>query len=633
LRQTFSVSILRDCNRFFPEQFPVSEFYPSIPMQDLRRLLKYLLPHSGTFVIATLAMIVVSVLEIAIGALVVPIFDQAFAQAGGQRTATLFGLQKLIPQSGLAAWRTIALLLIGFTLVKGIAEYASTYLMAYIGQSSILHLRQDLYSHVLAQSAAFFERHRTNYLVSRLISSAAAIETAVTHTLRDMLRESFTLVAFLIATFYYNWRLTLGSLLIAPPIAWLTIRFGSSLRNLARESFEGSKYLTDTAQEALANQNIVKAYRAESRERKRFAGVAQRIRRANLRSASIAGMSPPIIEFIGILFVAALLFFGEREIRLGRMNQAQFLTFLIFLFRSYDPMRKLSRLQNSMVQALAAARHVWEVMDERAEIPEKPNAVALPPLNEKIDFRHVCFGYANEARTVLQDVSLSVPVGNMVALVGESGGGKSTLTKLLPRFHDPTSGAILWDGIDLRDARVTSLRRHIALVTQETILFNDTVRYNITYGRRDATDEEIHAAARTALAHDFISELPNGYDTIIGERGIFLSGGQRQRLAIARAVLIDAPVLILDEATSALDAESEQLVQRAIANLIRNRTTIVIAHRLSTVRRADMIVVMEGGQIIERGTHAELLARGGQYQRLYELQFADEEEELVSSEQ
>jgi subfamily B ATP-binding cassette protein MsbA len=600
-------------------------------MQDLRRLLKYLLPHSGTFVIATLAMIVVSVLEIAIGALVVPIFDQAFAQAGGQRTSTLFGLQKLIPQSGLAAWRAIALLLIGFTLVKGIAEYASTYLMAYIGQSSILGLRQDLYSHVLAQSAAFFERHRTNYLVSRLISSAAAIETAVTHTLRDMLRESFTLIAFLVATFYYNWRLTLGSLLIAPPIAWLTIRFGSSLRKLARESFEGSKYLTDTAQEALANQNIVKAYRAESRERKRFAGVAERIRRANLRSASIAGMSPPIIEFIGILFVAALLFFGEREIRLGRMNQAQFLTFLIFLFRSYDPMRKLSRLQNSMVQALAAARHVWEVMDERAEIPEKPNAVELQPLKEEIEFRHVSFGYANEGRPVLHDIGLSVPVGNMVALVGESGGGKSTLTKLLPRFHDPTSGSVLWDGIDLRDARVASLRRQIALVTQETILFNDTIRYNITYGRPNATDDEIHDAARTALAHDFINELPHGYDTIIGERGIFLSGGQRQRLAIARAVLIDAPVLILDEATSALDAESEQLVQRAIANLIRDRTTIVIAHRLSTVRRADMIVVMEGGQIIERGTHAELLARGGQYQRLYELQFADEEEELVSS--
>lgn len=596
-------------------------------MRDLRRLLKYLLPHAGIFAIATFAMVVVSVLESAIGALIVPIFDQAFARAG-QQTPTLFGLQRLIPASGLAAWRTIAILLVTFTVIKGVAEYASTYLMAHIGQSSILRLRQDLYSHLLRQSASFFERHRTNYLVSRLISSAAAIETAVTHTLRDMLREGFTLAAFLIAAFYYNWRLTLGSLLIAPPIALLTIRFGSSLRKLARESFEGSTHLTDAAQEALSNQNIVKAYQAEKRERDRFTQVAQRMRRAHLRSASIAGMSPPIIEFIGVLFVVALLFFGEREIRLGRMNAAQFLAFLFFLFRSYDPMRKLSRLQNSLSQALAAARHVWEVLDDRSEIPEKPNAVELKPLGSEIELRQVSFGYANEGRKVLQDVNLTVPVGKMVALVGESGGGKSTLTKLFPRFHDPTSGAVLWDGIDLRDARISSLRSQMALVTQETVLFNDTVRYNITYGRPGASDEEMRDAARTAFAHDFIMDLPSGYDTIIGERGIFLSGGQRQRLAIARAILMNAAVLILDEATSALDAESEQLVQRAIANLVRDRTTIVIAHRLSTVRRADNIVVMEAGRIIEQGTHKDLLARGGQYQRLYEMQFADEEEEL-----
>ena len=600
-------------------------------MRDLRRLLKYLKPHLPIFTVALFAMVLVGILESAIGALIVPILNQAFASGTGKRAATLYGLQHLIPEDPFGAWKTIAVLLVVFTLTKGIAEYLSTYLMARIGQSAVLKLRQDLYNHLLAQSATFFERHRTNYLVSRLISSAAAIETAVTSTIRDMLRESCTLIAFLAASFYYSWRLTLGSLIIAPIIAVLTAKFGKALRNLARESFEGSKHLTDTAQEALANQTIVKAYRAEKREQARFAKVAKTILKANLRSASIAGASPPTIEMIGIIFVVLLLFFGQLEIMSGRMDMAQFVAFLFFLFRSYDPMRKLSRLQNSMEQALAGAHHVWEVMDEHAEIREKPDATTLAPLRKQIELQHVSFGYANETRSVLRDVSLTVPAGAMVALVGESGGGKSTLTKLLPRFHDPVSGNVLWDGVDLRDASLASLRSQIALVTQETVLFNDTVRHNIAYGKPEATDAEIEAAATIAFAHDFIKEMPQGYNTVVGERGIFLSGGQRQRLAIARAILVNAPVLILDEATSALDAESERLVQRAIANLIKDRTTIVIAHRLSTIRRANTIVVMESGRIIEMGTHSELLARGGQYRKLYELQFADEEAELVGS--
>ncbi|MFZ0061297.1 MAG: ABC transporter transmembrane domain-containing protein [Pyrinomonadaceae bacterium] len=594
-------------------------------MNDFRRLLRYLKPHWGIFILATFAMLIVGLLESAIGALIVPIFNQAFSQGAGQRTATLFGLEQIIPDSGLAAWKTISILLLTFTLAKGFAEYFSTYLMARIGQSAVLKLRQDLYRHVLSQSASFFERHRTNYLVSRLVSSAAAIEVAFTSTIRDMLRESFTLIAFLGASFFYSWRLTLFSLLLAPIVAILTARFGTRLRNLARDSFEGSKELTDTAQEALSNHSIVKAYRGEAREADRFTTVAKRIVRANLRTARISGFAPPSIEMLGMIFVVFLLYFGQREILAGRMNAAQFIAFLFFLFRSYDPMRKLSRLQNSMEQALAAAHHVWEVMDEHLEIPEKADAVELQPLRTGIELREVSFGYANEGRPVLRNVSLQVAAGTMVALVGESGGGKSTLTKLLPRFHDPSSGAVLWDGVDLRNVRLATLRRQIALVTQETVLFNDTVLHNISYGKPEATQAEVEAAAKIAFAHDFIMELPRGYQTIVGERGVFLSGGQRQRLAIARSLLVDAPLLILDEATSALDAESERFVQRAIANLVRNRTTIVIAHRLSTVRRADTIVVMESGRIIETGSHEELLARGGQYRKLYELQFADEE--------
>jgi ATP-binding cassette, subfamily B, bacterial MsbA len=595
-------------------------------MNDLRRLLKYLKPHTGMFGLATLAMVIGAVLESAITGLIVPIIDQGLAQGSGSSTPTIFGLQHLIPDSGLAALKTIAVLLLVFTAVKGIAEYFSTYLMARIGQAAVLRLRRDLYSHLLNQSASFFERHRTNYLVSRLVSSAAAIEAGVTGTLRDMLREGFTLIAFLGTSFYFSWRLTLGSLTIAPIIGFLTARFSTSLRNLARESLEGNKTLTDTAQEALANHNIVKAYNAEAREGMRFTTVAKRIVRANLRTARIVGFAPPTIEMIAIVFVIALLFFGQREISSGRMDTAQFLAAIIILFRSYDPMRKLSRLHNAMAQAMAAAQHVWEVMDEDAKIQEKPDAVDLLPIKRGIELRDVSFDYADEARPILRNVNLEIAAGTMVALVGESGGGKSTLTKLLPRFHDPVSGAVLLDGVDIRDAKIASLRSQIGLVTQETILFNDTVRHNITYGRPDASENDVIEAARIAFAHDFIAELPKGYDTIVGERGIFLSGGQRQRLAIARAILMDAPVLILDEATSALDAESERLVQSALNNLVRDRTTVVIAHRLSTIRRADKIVVIEGGRIIETGTHSDLLARGGQYRRLYELQFADEEE-------
>ena len=595
-------------------------------MTDFRRLLQYVRPYWLLFTFALVAMVLVAVFETATGALLVPIFGQFMPAAVGN-SETLFNLQRYIPQEPwYRAWLAISVMLMSFTILKGIAEYFSSYLMAKIGQAAILDLRRQLYDHLLSQPASFFEKHRTNFLVSRLVVSCSAIEMAVSGNLRDVLRESFMLLFFFSAAFYFNWRLMLGAMVIAPIIGFLTTKFSKALRRLAEESFEGNKLLTDTAQETLANQTIVKAYSAEGREKERFGRIAQIIAKANRRSGRIAATSPPTIEIIGTVAILILFYFGLREINANRMDAAQFFTFLFFLFRSYDPMRKISRQHNEISKAFAAMKDVWGILDEDEVLPEKKDAKPLQPLENAIELRDLSFAYENDPKTILDGVSLRIPKGSMVALVGESGGGKSSLIRLVQRLYDPTGGAILWDGTDIRDVKLSDLKKMIALVTQETVLFNDTIRYNITYGKPDASDEALEHAAEVAFASDFIAELPQKFDTIVGERGIFLSGGQRQRIAIARAVLVDAPVLILDEATSALDAESERLVQKALGNLMLNKTSIVIAHRLSTVRKADLIVVMERGRIVETGTHQELLERGGKYKRLYELQFAEEDD-------
>ena len=627
-------------------------------MQDFKRLLKYLRPHWLKFIFAFLAMIFVAFFQTATFGLTIPILKTFFS--AGQNTAAIsqtisdsnkadtkqiFGSDSFIekaknffdpqrflpsdPNDWFGAWKIICLMLVGFTLGGGIAEFFSAYLMAKIGQSVILKMREDLYEHLLKQPAAFFERHRTNFLVARIVTSAAAIESAITFNLRDVLREALTLVFMLGAAFYLNWRLMLGAMIAAPLLGVLTGKFSRKFRRLAEESFEGNKLLTDAAQESLANQTIVKAYRAETREQERFSAVAQKIARANLRTGKLSAVSPTTISLIGIIAISVLLYFGLREVNLGYMESQEFFAFLIFLVGSFDPIRKISRQHNELSKAFAAARDVWEVLDEDESLPENENAINLAPLKDKIELQNVSFNYQNSDRQILENINLEISKGSTVALVGASGGGKSSLIKLVQRLYDPTDGAIFWDGTDLRAAKLSSLKKQTALVTQETVLFNETIHYNISYGKPDAAFEEVENAARIAFAHDFISELPNGYDTIVGERGIFLSGGQRQRLAIARAVLVDAPVLILDEATSALDTESEKLVQKALANLMQNRTSIVIAHRLSTIRQADKIVVMERGKIIETGTHFQLLEKGGTYKKLYELQFNDEEIEVI----
>jgi subfamily B ATP-binding cassette protein MsbA len=582
-------------------------------------------PYWPTFLLAVIAMVLGAVFETATGALLVPIFDQ-FLQNPAAKTKTLFDLNSLVPRDNwYRAWIAISAMLITFTVLKGIAEYFSSYLMARIGQSAILKLREELYAHLLKQSAYFFEKHRSSFLVSRLVVSCSSIELAVSSNLRDVLREAFMLAFFLVAALYFNWRLTLGSLIIAPIIALLTTNFSRRLRKLADVSLEGNKNLNDTSQETISNHIIVKAYSAEEREQKRFLDVARTIARANLRTARKAATSPPTNELIGIIAVIVLFYFGLREINSNRMDPSQFFTFLFFLFRSYDPMRKISRQHNEINKAFAAARDVWNILDENETLPERSDAVELGPLKNSIRLENVSFSYSSNKKKILRNIDLEVRKGQMIALVGESGGGKSSLTRLIQRLYDPTEGTIYWDETDIRDATVLSLRKQIALVTQETVLFNDTIRNNIAYGRPGATKAEVEEAARVAYADEFIAQLPQGYDTLVGERGTLLSGGQRQRIAIARAVLIDAPVLILDEATSSLDTQSEALVQMAIGNLMENRTSIVIAHRLSTVRKADKIFVMQKGKIIETGTHEELVERDGTYQKLYRLQFSDME--------
>ena len=590
-------------------------------MQDLKRLLAYVRPHWLSFALAMVAMFFVAVFETAIGALLVPIVNQFLPNP--TKSATLFDLSSLVPlDDWYRAWVIISVLLFIFTLGKGVTEYLSSYLMAKIGQTVVLDLRRQLYDHILMQSATFFERHRTNFLVSRLVINCSAIENAVSVNLRDVLRESLLFIFFFGAAFYYNWRLMLGAVFLAPITALLTAQFGKRIKRMATISVEGNKNLNDTAQETISNHQIVAAYQGQARERTRFEKVARTIAHANIRSLQFGALSPPAIEVAGVLAMIAFFYFGLREINSARMDAAQFFAFIFFLLRSYEPMRRISRQHNEIGKAFVAARDVWEILDEDAAIPEAPNAKDIAPLANFIELRNVSFQYRESGASVLRSIDLKIPKGSTIALVGESGGGKSTLIKLIQRQYDPSEGEILWDGTDIREVKLASLRRQIALVTQETVLFNDTVAYNIAYGKPDATREEIVNAARIAFADDFIQDLPQKYDTLVGERGTSLSGGQRQRIAIARAILVDAPVLVLDEATSSLDNESEFLVQEALANLMENRTSIVIAHRLSTVRSAERILVMERGRIVESGSHDELMERNGVYRRLYELQFS-----------
>jgi ATP-binding cassette, subfamily B, bacterial MsbA len=568
-----------------------------------KRLLKLAKPHAVKFLIAMTCMIVVGATTSSLAFLVKPALDEIFLKKNAE-------MLKWIP-----------LAVVGLYFLKGGCNYVQTILMNFIGQRIVADLREKLYRTIQTQSLAFFTKNPTGILMSRITNDVTYVQGAVSEAVTALLKDTSTLVCLIFVIFYRDWQLAIIAMLVFPIAIYPIAKFGQKMRQIATRTQVTVGSLTTLLQETISGTRIVKAFSMEEYENRRFAKENERLFRLNLKAVSINAISSPLMEFLGGLGISAIIFYGGYQVIHGQSTPGTFFSFLTALIMLYEPVKRLTNVNNTIQQGIAGAERVFAIIDLTPEIRNLPDASPLPRISREIAIRDVTFRY--EETPVLKHINLTIGAGEVIAFVGMSGGGKTTLVNLIPRFYDVTQGAILIDGQDIRTVTVESLRGQIAIVTQQTILFNDTVKDNIAYGDIDRTDAEIVAAAKAANAHDFIMRLPTGYDTVIGEQGTKLSGGERQRISIARALLKDAPILILDEATSSLDSEAEIEVQDALENLMKGRTTLVIAHRLSTIRNADRIIVLVNGEIREEGTHESLLACQGEYCRLYNMQFKE----------